>query len=331
MDDPLPQPAWQPWHDDDEPIRIGISSCLLGAAVRHDGGDKRDRFLVDVLGRWVDWAPVCPEVEIGLGVPRPTIRLERAEPSPRVIEPRSGEDLSLRLAAFAKTRVDELQRLGLDGYILKKGSPSCGMERVRVFGTGGRPKRNGVGAFARVLIKRCPNMPVEEERRLSDPKLRENFIEHVFCRHRWLSVKRRELTQERLVEYHTAHELMLRAHNEVAYRRLSRIVAACGATPGNELFHAYEDELHRALTTRTTARRHAKVLFHTLRHLEHVLEPAERQDAVEAIEKFQAGLAPLTVPLTLIRHHAIRHRIPYLLGQLYLEPHPAELMLRNRV
>ena len=329
-DNPSP-PGWQRWHDESEPIRIGISSCLLGQKVRFDGGHKRNRYLTDVLGEWLTWVPVCPELEIGLGIPRPTIRLEGVQPEPRLVEPKRGLDLTDKMQSYAEEKVGELQKLELDGFILKKGSPSCGMERVRVYGPGGMPTRNGVGVFARVLMRRLPNLPVEEEGRLNDSVLRERFIAHIFCRHRWRTMERRGLTRRLLVEFHTAHKMQLRSHNEAAYRRLGRIVASAGTIPDSELYQTYEDELHTALSSRPSTKRHANVLYHAIGYLNQVLEPFEKQELVQLIEDYRLGLVPLVVPITLIRHHVAKHEIPYLEGQLYLEPHPRELMLRNRV
>jgi uncharacterized protein YbgA (DUF1722 family)/uncharacterized protein YbbK (DUF523 family) len=323
--------AWQRWHDESEPIRIGISSCLLGQKVRFDGGHKRDRYLTDVLGQWLTWVPVCPELEIGLGIPRPSIRLESAKPAAILVEPGSGRQLTEEMQVYAKRKVKELQQLELDGFILKKGSPSCGMERVRVYGRGGVPTKNGVGVFARELMQDWPNLPVEEEGRLNDPLLRERFIAHVFCRNRWRSTARAGLTRRRLIEFHTAHKLQMRSHNEASYRRLGRIVASAGTVPDRELFRSYEDEMHTALSSRASAKRHTNVLFHALGYLKKVLEPFEKQELVQLIEDYRNGLVPLIVPITLLRHHVAKHEIPYLEGQLYLEPHPRELMLRNRV
>jgi uncharacterized protein YbgA (DUF1722 family)/uncharacterized protein YbbK (DUF523 family) len=326
-----PQPAWQRWHDETEPIRIGISSCLLGQKVRFDGGHKRDRYLTDVLGQWLTWVPVCPELEIGLGIPRPTIRLEATKPEPVLVEPKSGRDMTDEMQDYAEVKVGELQKLELDGFVLKKGSPSCGMERVRVYGRGGMPTKNGVGVFARVLIRRWPNLPVEEEGRLNDPLLRERFIAHVFCRHRWRSMVRKGPNRRRLVDFHTAHKMQLRSHNEAAYRRLGRIVASAGSVPDDDLFLSYENELHTALSSRASSKRHTNVLYHALGYLKKVLEDFEKQELVHLIEDYRRGLVPLIVPITLLRHHVAKHEIPYLEGQLYLEPHPKELMLRNRV
>jgi len=324
-------PAWKHWHDAAEPIRLGISSCLLGQKVRFDGGHKHDRYLTDILGEWVEWVPVCPEIEIGLGIPRPTIRLEGTADDARLVEPTSGDDLTDKMWTYSERKVSDLQRIDLDGYVLKRASPSCGMERVKVYGKGGMPMKNGVGVYARVLMERWPQLPVEEEGRLNDPVLRENFIERIFSRNRWRRLVRDGLTRRRLVEFHTAHKLLLRSHNEAGYQRCGRIVASAGKVTDKELFDAYEDEFHTTLATRTTAKRHSNVLYHVLGYLKKVLESPQKQELVALIEDYRNGLVPLIVPVTLLRHHIRHHGVEYMRGQLYLEPHPKELMLRNRV
>ena len=324
-------PAWRRWHDEQEEIRLGISSCLLGQEVRFDGGHKHDRYLTGVLGAWVRWVPVCPEVDIGLPVPRPAIRLEGDPERPRLVEPKSGDDLTRRMMEYAGAKLAELQELELDGYVLKRASPSCGMERVKVWSAGGMPAKQGTGVFARVLLDRWPHLPVEEEGRLTDAVLRENFIERVFCRHRWRTLVRRGLSRRALVAFHTAHKFLLQSHNEAGYRRCGRLVAAAGTMPDAELFSAYEDEFHRTLATRTTTKRHANVLYHLAGFLKQALDSRDREELVALIEDYRNGLVPLVVPITLLRHHVHRHRVEYVMGQLYLEPHPKELMLRNRV
>jgi uncharacterized protein YbgA (DUF1722 family) len=235
------------------------------------------------------------------------------------------------MEVYSETKVDELMAKDLDGYILKRASPSCGMERVKVYTEAGMPVKSGAGVFARVLLEKWPNLPVEEEGRLNDPMLRARFIEHVFCRHRWRTLVRRGLSRRRLVEFHTAHKLLLRAHNEAGYRRLGKIVASAGTIPDAELYREYEDQFHNVLQNRATRKRHANVLYHVLGYLKKVLDPFEKQEVVALIEDYRLELVPLIVPITLLRHHVAKHGIDYLQGQLYLEPHPRELMLRNRV
>jgi uncharacterized protein YbbK (DUF523 family) len=211
----------------DEPIKIGVSSCLLGAQVRFDGGHKRNDFLVETLGNFVEFVAICPEMEIGLGVPRETLRLVRSEASDSVslVTTKTGIDLTDRLRSYAERRVVALTKEKLCGYVLKKDSPSCGMERVRVYGSSGTPARDGSGLFAATLMRCYPNLPVEEEGRLNDPRLRENFIERVFAYQRMRSFFSSRWTLGGLVQFHTAHKLTLMAHSPKAYAELGRFVA----------------------------------------------------------------------------------------------------------
>jgi uncharacterized protein YbgA (DUF1722 family)/uncharacterized protein YbbK (DUF523 family) len=321
--------AWSAWHDRARPIRLGVSACLLGDEVRYDGGHKRDRFLVDELGPYVEWVGVCPEVELGMGVPRPSVRLVDADGELRMLAPDTGEDFTERMNAFAAARVAELREL--DGYVLKKNSPSCGMARVKVWGFSGPERRDGVGLFASALLAAWPYLPVEEEGRLADPALRENFVERVFCRNRWRAFQRRPPTRARLVEFWTAHKLLVRAHDEEGYRRLGRLVAS-GKKGGDRGLHArFEAELFGALAKRATTRKHTNVLQHALGHLRQHLDSGERAQLAAAIEDYRQGFLPLLVPVTLLSFQIRKHSVAYLEGQLYFDPHPKELMLRNRV
>jgi uncharacterized protein YbgA (DUF1722 family) len=270
-------------------------------------------------------------MEIGMGTPRPTVRLVEEGRGVRLVAPSTGEDFTGRMLGYAEGKIAELSHLDLDGYILKKGSPSCGMERIRVYRSGMVLGRNEVGLFARKLMERWPALPVEEEGRLNDPGLRENFIERVFCRNRWRTLVREGLSRKRLVEFHTAHKLLLRAHNEAAFRRLGKLVGSAGTIPDRELFAAYEDEFQRALRTTVTNKKHANVLYHAVGYLKKALEPLEKRELLTAIEDYRRGILPLVVPLTLLRYNIRRHSVEYLAGQLYFDPHPKELMLRNHV
>lgn len=321
--------AWSAWHDESTPLRIGVSSCLLGEEVRFDGGHKRSGFVVDQLGQWFEFVAVCPEVEIGMGIPRPTIRIEEEAGELRLVAPKTGEDFAARMTAFARRRVDGLIEEGLDGYILKKGSPSCGPFRLPVYIKGQPGRRDGVGFFAAELRERWPQLPIEDEGRLNDNAIRESFIEQVFVRNRWRALVARGLTRRRLVAFHTAHKLLLRAHNEAGYRRLGKIVGEAGKKSDRELFEAYEAELHRTMATRSTAARHTNVLQHAMGYLKKALSPGEKRELLSAIDDYRRGLLPLIVPMTLLRYNIRRHEVEYLLGQLYFDPHPKELMLRN--
>ena len=312
-------------------VRIGISSCLLGQNVRFDGGHKRDPFLVETFGPFVEWVEVCPEVEVGLGTPREAIRLVRDGDDVRLVGVKSATDHTDRMRRWAATRVEALAREVLDGYILKKDSPTCGMERVKVYTAGGVPSRDGRGLFAEALMARLPLLPVEEEGRLSDPRLRDHFVERAFAHRRLRDLFAARWTAGSLVAFHSAHKLALLAHSPSGYAELGRLVARAGEMPRAELRAAYEGGYMRALSVMATPRRHVNVLQHIAGYFRKVVDEASRQELAAAIADYRNGLVPLIVPITLVRHHVRRCGIPYLQGQVYLEPHPKELMLRNHV
>jgi len=311
-------------------LRIGISSCLLGDAVRFDGGHKRDHFLTQVLAPYVEWIRVCPEVEVGMGVPRETLRLVRINGDTRMITTRTGIDHTDSMRAYAVRRTRALASMDLRGYVLKKDSPSCGLDRVKVYGEGGGA-RSGVGTYAEVLKARFPYLPIEEEGRLNDPILRENFIERVFAYDRLRELFDGRWTQKSLIAFHTAHKMALLAHSTTAYQELGRLVAAGTITPRGELQRQYEECFMRALAKPATTRRHINVLMHMAGHLKSQLDDASKRELLDCIDEYRRELVPLVVPLTLLRHHVRAHGIEYLAGQTYLEPHPRELMLRNHV
>jgi uncharacterized protein YbgA (DUF1722 family)/uncharacterized protein YbbK (DUF523 family) len=323
--------SWSQWHDEKNPLRLGVSSCLLGNEVRYNGGHSRNKFVVENLGQWFDWVPVCPEVEIGMGTPRPTIRLEAADEGIRLVSPSTGKDFTRQMSTFSGKRVRELKKTDLDGYIVKSRSPSCGMERIKVYGDKNVKRHNGVGIFTEVLMRLWPTLPVEEEGRLNDSKIRENFIERVFCRNRWRTMAKAGRSRRRLVEFHTAHKLLLHAHNEAGYRRLGRIVASAGQISDQRLYDEYEQGFYETMKTPATVKKHRNVLSHAQGYLKRALGPAEKREIVGAIGDYAAGLLPLIVPLTLLRFNIRKHGIEYLAGQLYFDPHPKELMLRNHV
>jgi uncharacterized protein YbgA (DUF1722 family)/uncharacterized protein YbbK (DUF523 family) len=315
----------------DDPVRIGVSACLLGREVRYDGGHKRDNFLVDVLGPFVEFVPVCPEFEAGLGVPRESLRLERTGVSIHMIGNKSRADRTSMMERFAARRTAALASDDLCGYVLKKDSPSCGLERVRVYGPSGMPSRDGVGLYAAALIERYPNLPIEEEGRLNDPRLRENFIERIFAYRRLLSFFKTRWTIGGLVELHTAHKLVLMAHSPHAYSQLGRLVAGAKKMSRPEIPVRYVSETMAALRKIATPASHVNVLQHIIGYLREHLDAAARAELGDLIDDYRGGLVPLIVPLTLIRHYVRQFDIVYLRAQIYLEPHPKELMLRNHV
>jgi uncharacterized protein YbgA (DUF1722 family)/uncharacterized protein YbbK (DUF523 family) len=312
-------------------VRVGVSACLLGEKVRYDGGHKRDSFLADTFGRFVEWVPVCPEVEAGLGTPREPIRLVRHEGGTQLLTVKTGVDHTARMAEYARRKVEDLAALDLSGYVLKKDSPSCGMERVKVYDPNGAPARTGRGLFAEALLARVPNLPVEEEGRLSDPRLRENFVERVFAYRRLRDLFGGRWSVGALVRFHTAHKLVLLAHATTAYQALGRLVARAAGLPRAELRARYESGFMQALSIVATPRRHANVLLHMAGYFKTTLDEGSRHELLGAIEDYRQGLVPLIVPITLVRHHVRHLGVPYLAGQVYLDPSPKELMLRNHV
>jgi uncharacterized protein YbgA (DUF1722 family)/uncharacterized protein YbbK (DUF523 family) len=314
------------------PVRIGISSCLLGERVRFDGNHKRDTFLVEVFGRHVTWVPVCPEVEMGLGVPRETMRLERHGHEIRLVTPKTGADHTDRLRTFAAQRLTFLSRERLCEYILKKDSPSCGMERVRLYSSTGVPDRSGQGLFAAALIQRFPHLPVEEEGRLQDPRLRENFVTRVFAYQRWGQLAEQKITRAGLQQFHAQHKFMLVAHGQTGTRHVGRILAHPGQFPDEQAWAAaYLDGFTEVMRRAPTRRGHTNVLQHLAGYVSAPLDRDERAELTELIEQYRRGLLPLIVPVTLIRHYVRKFQVPYLLDQVYLSPHPHELMLLNHL
>lgn len=313
----------------DAPLRVGISSCLLGSEVRFDGGHKRDSYICGTLADYFEFVPVCPEFEAGLGLPRPPIRLVGEVDRPRAVGVRQPDlDVTAVLAAHAASRVETLA--GLCGYLLKKDSPSCGMERVKVYPEqGGAGVRQGVGLFARALRARWPLLPVEEEGRLGDPVLRENFIQRVFVLHRWQQLVARGLTKAGLVDFHARHKLVLMGHHPAEAKRLGQLVAMLDGRRLRSQADVYIQGVMTLLTRRTSRARQVNVLQHLAGYLKRALDAADKVELGEVIAAYRRGEVPLVVPLTLFRHHFRRHPDPYVARQHYLEPHPRELMLRN--
>lgn len=311
-------------------IVIGVSSCLLGRPVRFDGGHKRDAFVVETLAPHARFVPVCPEVELGLGTPRETLRLVRRGDDVRMIM-KNGHDHTDDMRRYARHRVAGLVSEDLDGYILKKDSPSCGPARVKVYDGDGAPARNGQGLYAAALRQRFPHLPVEDEGRLIDPGLRENFIERVFAYRRLKDLFAPRWTMGQLVAFHTAHKLVLLSHSVDAYRAMGRLVAGGKALSRAALRESYEDAFMSALSALSTRRKHTNVLMHMVGYLRGQLDQASRDEVLACIEDYRQGLLPLIVPITLMRHHVRHLGIGYLAGQVYLDPHPRELALRNHV
>jgi uncharacterized protein YbgA (DUF1722 family)/uncharacterized protein YbbK (DUF523 family) len=313
-------------------ILVGVSTCLLGEKVRWDAGHKHDRYLTDILGRYFEFVPVCPEAEVGMGIPREPVHLTGDPAAPRLVGSRSGEDWTERMNRYRRRKLKELSTRGLSGYVLKRASPSCGMERVPVKHDGGGPPRKiGVGLFAAELMHRLPLLPVEEEGRLNDPGLRENFIVRVFAYHRVRRLFADGARRGEVVAFHAREKYLLLAHSPTHYKELGRLVALVKDYTPAEFRDRYVQGFMTALQVRATARKHVNVLQHLLGFLKDALGAAEKADIVRVIDQYRGGLVPLIVPLTLLNHHLTVRGVSYLLEQSYLQPAPAELALRNHV
>jgi uncharacterized protein YbgA (DUF1722 family)/uncharacterized protein YbbK (DUF523 family) len=314
-----------------EKIRLGISACLLGQNVRWNGGHALDRFLAFTLGKYVEYVPVCPEVECGFGIPRDTFRLIGDPQDPRLVIPRTGADHTERMRAWARKRVAELEKEDLCGFIFKSDSPSSGMERVKVYDEKGMPRKIGTGIFARIFMEHFPLTPAEEEGRLHDPALRENFIEQIFACKRYCDAMDGSGPAGRLVDFHTRNKLLLMAHSQKHLKEMGALVARAKEIKPTELTERYRTLLMDAMALKPTAAKHENVLLHILGYFKKNLTPDEKQELLEVIRQFKRGLIPLIVPVTLLGHYVRKYDQPYLKEQTYLHPHPAELMLRNHV
>jgi uncharacterized protein YbgA (DUF1722 family)/uncharacterized protein YbbK (DUF523 family) len=312
------------------PIRLGVSACLLGQEVRYDAGHKRESFVADVLSRYFQLVPVCPEVAIGMGVPREPIRLEGSAEAPRAVGVKiKSLDVTDQLRDYGREMAGRLA--DISGYILKSKSPSCGMKRVKLYAANGQMSKAGTGIYAAEIMRTKPLLPVEEEGRLDDPVLRENFIGRVYAYRRWQELHREGLTPERLVNFHVAHKLLLMAHSRQYLAKLGRLVADAGSRPTGELAQEYGALFMQALSQRATRRRHADVLYHLMGYLKRTLDSEDKQELADTVEAYRTGLVPLIVPITLLRHHFRRHPHPYVEQQLYLTWPPAGLSLWNQI
>jgi uncharacterized protein YbgA (DUF1722 family)/uncharacterized protein YbbK (DUF523 family) len=312
-------------------IKIGISRCLLGQSVRYDGGHKLDHYIRDTLGHFFQFVPVCPEVECGLPVPRESMRLLGDAEAPRLKTTRTGIDLTRRMGTWVAGRTRELEKENLCGFIFKKDSPSCGMERVKIYNARAVAKPIGSGLFAKAFMERYPRIPVEDEDRLHAPEIRENFFERVFALKRWRSLLTIQKSLSRLVAFHTREKLLLMAHSPQYYRRMGKLVADGRKVPSNTLYDAYEQLLIDALSLKTSPAKHVNVLQHILGYFKKQLSGDEKKEMLEILDSYRNCDVPLIVPITLVNHYVRKYSQIYLAGQTYLQPHPVALQLRNHV
>jgi uncharacterized protein YbgA (DUF1722 family)/uncharacterized protein YbbK (DUF523 family) len=314
-----------------EKIKLGISSCLLGENVRYDGRHKLDRFLKDTLGEYVEYVSVCPEVECGLGVPRESMHLEGDPNSLFLITTRTRQDMTQRMVKWARKRVTQLEKEALCGFIFKSDSPSSGMERIKIYNENRMPVKKGVGIFAGIFIAYFPLLPVEDEGRLHDPVLRENFIERIFALKRWREVLKKKENRGNLVDFHTKHKLLILAHSPRHYQMMGKLVAGQKSISLPELNRQYQALLLESLQLKTTPKKNTNVLQHMMGYLKEQLSIGEKKELLKIINHYRLGYIPLVVPVTLISHYVRKYDQPYLREQIYLNPHPLELQLRNHV
>ena len=310
-------------------IRIGVSACLLGQPVRFDGGHKHDRYLTGTLGEYLEFVPVCPEVEAGFPIPRESFRLVGDPENPRFITTRTQVDHTDRMAGWAEKRVRELEKENLCGFIFKSDSPSSGLERVKVYNPKGMAEKKGVGMFARAFTRHFPLLPVEEEGRLNDAKLRENFIEQIFTLRRWRETLAQQPNMKALIDFHTRHKLLIMAHSPEHARLMGKLVAEGRQRPIREIHTDYERLLIGGLRLKTTLKKNLNVLQHIMGYFKRQLTSDEKQELLEILDRYRKEFVPLIVPVTLLNHYVRKYDQPYLTQQIYLNPHPLSLKLRN--
>lgn len=314
-----------------EKITLGISSCLLGENVRYDRGHKLDHFLRDTLGQYVTYVPVCPEVEAGFGIPREAMRLVGDPEKPRLVTSKTSIDHTEKMIRWANARVPELERENLCGFIFKKDSPSSGLVKVKVYDDKNMPQKKGRGIFARRFIEYFPLTPVEDEGRLHDPRLRENFIEQIFTLKRWRDAIAGRPKVGNVVDFHSKNKLLIMSHSQKHASSMGKIVAMGKQLGTEHLYKQYGELLIHAMRLKVTTAKHINVLQHIMGYFKNQLSPDEKQELLEIFSSFRNGNIPLIVPMTIINHYVRKYEQPYLAAQTYLNPHPVELKLRTYI
>ena len=317
-------------HEPGHKPRLGVSTCLLGENVRYDGTEKSDPLLLKAFADHVEWVPVCPEVECGMTVPRDPMHLAGDPSSPRLVTTATGDDQTERMRTWIRSRLDDLAREDLWGFVLKSRSPSCGTRAVPVLDARGAKTGEVAGLFAAAVGERFPLLPVADERSLRDAAEWDGFIERLFCLKRYRDSMRPRRSRESLVAFHAAHELQLMAHGPSVLREMGELVAHSKELPLDELSVRYEELLRTAMELAATPAKNADVLLHVLGLLERYLSPDERQEALALIEEYRGGNAPLSLPVTLLGHHIGKCGVEYLDSQSYFDPHPVAFRLRER-
>jgi uncharacterized protein YbgA (DUF1722 family)/uncharacterized protein YbbK (DUF523 family) len=313
-----------------ERIKLGVSSCLLGERVRYDGEEKQDPYLTEVLGKYVEWVPVCPETECGLPVPREPMKLLGGPEDPRLVTRETGIDHTGRLVTWVEAKIRKLEGEGLAGFVFKSRSPSCSCARgVKVFAPDGKSFRMGRGIFAGAFMGRFPYLPVEDEEGLSDSGRRESFIRRLFVFSRWRGLIEGKGSPGDLAAFHARHKLIFMAHSRVHLRKLGKLAAVGEKGVREKIFDEYAALMKECLKVEATVKKNVNVLQHMLGYFKKLLSAGEKEEILEVIEGYGNEELPLLAPVTLLRHYARKHEVTYLEEQYYLYPDPVELMMRN--
>lgn len=310
-------------------IKIGVSGCLLGQNIRFDGQHKFHWYINEILGKYFEYVSMCPEVEVGMGVPRKSVRLVGDLKSPEMIEPVSGMNWTKKMHVYSQKKIPRLSELS--GFLFKKGSPSCGVFRTKVYQKNGIPLANGRGLFADAFCKRWPLIPVEEEGRLNDSKLRENFLERVFGYNRLKTMMSERFKRGDWVKFHERSKFLILSHSRKHYSELGQLVASISSYSAKEFKDKYAMIYMEALTVKTTPKKHSDVLQHVMGFIKKDVGSKERADILRSIDNYRKGIIPLIVPITLLNHYIKVLEIAYIKDQFYLNPHPEDLSLRNHV
>ena len=312
-------------------IKLGVSTCLLGEKVRYDGQHKLNHYLTDMLGKYVQWVPVCPEVECGLPVPREAMHLAGNSDSPRLVTVKTDIDHTNRMQKWCAKKLKELEKENLCGFVFKSKSPSSGLLNVKVFNAKGSPVKNGVGLFAKAFTERFPLLPVEEEGRLNDAGLRNRFIDHVAVYSRWLEYLNTDGSVKGLQNFHARHKYMIMAHSPKDVATLGRFAADANKNNLKQTQSEYIQLLTSVLHLQATVRKNTNVLQHIAGYFKKDLEDFEKQELQKSIEEYHQKFFPLLATLVLLQHFSRKYNKQYLLEQYYLAPSPIELYLKYHV
>ncbi|MGR9114132.1 MAG: YbgA family protein [Gammaproteobacteria bacterium] len=310
-------------------IPVGISSCLLGQQVRYDGGHKSNDYIRQTLGEYFEFIPFCPEVESGMSIPRPPVQLRYTDRGIRCVGAKDHSiDVTDQLNTCSERQRHWLQ--GLCGYILKKDSPSCGMARVKIY-KNDYADRVGTGLFAQFLKENFPLLPLEEEGRLGDPHLRENFIQRVYVLYRWQRLCAESVTPNHLTRFHSQHKLIAMSHDQNQAHELGRLAASADKTNIQRVMAQYSLNLMQSLKKIATRGNHVNVLQHIQGYLKKNLDADDKAELSETIERYRLGIVPLIVPITLLKHHFRKQPNPFIEQSYYMSPYPEELTVLNEI